>query len=91
MSRLFVFHGRSSAESEARFYKSTARFAFVMYPTIRVQCTELFQQSAINRLVFTVCPSRGAEWRRTERIFFTTVDAAMHLLRGRGSDAWRSW
>jgi len=51
-----MFHGRSSAESEARFYKSTARFSLVVYPTVRLQMRELFQQSAISRLVFPFLP-----------------------------------
>src|SRR6516225_9710924 len=33
-------------------YKSTVRFSLVVYPTVRLQMRELFQQSAISRLAF---------------------------------------
>ena len=42
-----MFHGRFSAESEAGFINS-----LVVYPTVRLQMHELFQQSAISRLAF---------------------------------------
>ena len=59
-----MFHGRFSAESEAGFYKSIVRFSLVVYPTVRLQMRELFQQSAIGRLAFPFLPIASSKVSR---------------------------